>query len=57
MYYICTMTKKQQARLAELKKEERVLFDTYKTRKSKVERAEHLERMAACIREQMEYEK
>lgn len=51
------MTKKQQKRLAELKKEERTLFDTYKTRKSKVERAEHLERMAKCIREQMEYEK
>jgi len=51
------MTKKAQARLAELKKQERRLFDTYKTRRSKKDKAEHLEEMAKCIREQMIYEK
>lgn len=49
--------KKKQKRLAELQEQERRLFDTYKVHKKKEARAEHLEEMAACIREQIKLEK
>lgn len=49
--------KKKAAKLAALKKEEIKLFDTYKTKNTPVSRAEHLERMAAVIREQIKLEK
>lgn len=45
--------KKKQKKIKELEEQERRLFDTYKTHKSMVARAEHLEEMAACIREQI----
>ena len=49
--------KKKQKRLEDLKQEELKLFDTYKVHKSKTARATHLERMAACIREQIKLER
>jgi len=44
-------------RLEELKKEEKRLFDTYKQNRSDEDKADHLERMAKCIREQIQLKK
>lgn len=49
--------KKIEKRLKELKKEEFNLFDTYKTKNTPQQRASHLERMAAVIREQIKLSK
>ena len=49
--------KKKEKRIKELQLQERRLFDTYKVHKTKVARAEHLEEMAKCIREQIKLEK
>lgn len=42
--------------LQELKQKEKFFFDTYKSKKANLEKAEHLEKMAAIIREINELE-